>query len=160
MDQLHTRLEALEQRTHTVERQLCWWRALAGGLLVLAVLTWALPSGMAQEDEAQEKGQKGLAQRVAALEELLKHFSREDNEVFLTGANLPIVNGLGQTDCGFEDAPIPNCPNGLGNLIVGYNESLTDPENPDVRTGSPASGEWWLVNRTKSAGISPPSAAG
>ena len=45
MDHLQTRLEALEQRTHTVERQLRWWRGLACGLLVLALLTWALPVG-------------------------------------------------------------------------------------------------------------------
>jgi hypothetical protein len=43
MHHLQSRLEALEQRTHSVERQLRWWRGLAGGLLVLAVLTWALP---------------------------------------------------------------------------------------------------------------------
>jgi hypothetical protein len=50
MDQLQTRLEALEQRTHTLTGQLRWWRGLVGGLLVLAVLTWALPTGTAQED--------------------------------------------------------------------------------------------------------------
>jgi hypothetical protein len=71
---------------------------------------------------------------VAALEELLKHFSREDNEVFLTGANLHIVNGLGSTDCGPEEEPIPDCPNGLGNLIVGYNEPR--PEEENIHTGS------------------------
>jgi hypothetical protein len=137
MDHLQTRLEALEQQMHTVNRRLRWWRGLAGGLLVLAVLTWTLPSGTAQEEEAKEKGQKGLAHRVAALEQLLKHFSRKGNDIFITGANLYIVNGLGQTDCGFEDEPIRNCPNGLGNLIVGYNELRDDPCcNPDVRTGS------------------------
>jgi hypothetical protein len=47
MDHLHERLERLAQQTHTVARQLRWWRGLAGGLLVLAVLTWALPSGTA-----------------------------------------------------------------------------------------------------------------
>jgi hypothetical protein len=135
MDHLHERLERLEQRTHTVERQLRWWRGLACGLAVLAVLTWALPSGTARED-ASQGGQRGLPQRVAALEELLKHFSRKNNEVFITGANLHIINGLEQTGCGPEDNPIPDCPNGLGNLIVGYNE-LRDPaffEN--IRTGS------------------------
>jgi trimeric autotransporter adhesin len=125
MDQLQTRLDALEQQMHTVNRRLRWWRGLAGGLLVLAVLTWALPSGIAQEDTSTG-GQRGLAQRVAALEDLLKHFSREDNEVFLTGANLHIVNGLDATQT----------TNGLGNLIVGYNESRNDPDSPDVRTGS------------------------
>jgi hypothetical protein len=105
MDQLQTRLDALEQhvqtltrRTHTVTRQLHWWRGLACGAVVLAGLTWALPAVIAQDDTA-ERGPRGLAQRVAALEQLLKHFSREDNEVFLTGANLHIVNGLGSTDC-------------------------------------------------------------
>lgn len=88
MDQLQTRLDALEQQMHTVNCRLRWWRGLACGLLTLAVLTWALPLSIAQEDEAKEKGQKGLAQRVAALEQLLKHFSREKNEIFITGANL------------------------------------------------------------------------
>jgi hypothetical protein len=149
MDQLQTRLEALEHRTHTVERQLRWWRGLAGGLAVLGLLGWGLPLGLAREDAPdQEKGEKGLAHRVAALEKLLKHFSREGKEIFITGANLHIVNGLGRTSC-TEDSgePIPDCPNGLGNLIVGYNESRVpapfcedsppgDPACTDIRTGS------------------------
>lgn len=44
-----------------------------------------------------------------------------------------LVNGLGSTGCGPEDEPIPDCPNGLGNLIVGYNESRG---GSDIRTGS------------------------
>jgi hypothetical protein len=37
------------------------------------------------------------------------------------------------TDCLDEQfEPIPDCPNGLGNLIVGYNES----RDVDIRTGS------------------------
>jgi hypothetical protein len=66
MDQLQTRLEALEQQMDTITRRLRWWRGLAGGLLVLAVLTWALPSGMAKEDPP-DGGEQGLTQRVAAL---------------------------------------------------------------------------------------------
>jgi hypothetical protein len=144
MNQLQTRLEALEQRTHTVERQLRWWRGLACGLAVAGLLGWGLPLGLAREDARdKDKDQKGLAQRVAALEQLLTHFSREGKEIFITGANLHLVNGLGRTDCGSEEEPIPDCPNGLGNLIVGYNElrdlSLCDPEDPfckNTRTGS------------------------
>jgi hypothetical protein len=76
---------------------------------------------------------------VAALEDLHMHFSRNGNEVFITGANLHIVNGLGRTDC----PPLtgaPDCPNGLGNLVVGYNE-LRSPDiveilGPNDRTGS------------------------
>jgi hypothetical protein len=132
MDHLHTRLDALEQQMHTVHRRLRWWRGLAGGAVVLAVLTWALPAVIAQE-EASERDKRGLAHRVAALEKLLKHFSREGKDIFITGANRHIVNGLGRTSC-TEDTgePIPDCPNRLGNLIVGYNETRGE----DVRTGS------------------------
>jgi hypothetical protein len=71
---------------------------------------------------------------VAALEKRLKHFSLDSNEVVITGANLRIVNGLGTTDT----------TTGLGNLIVGYNESRQgNPNCPfdsatctDVRIGS------------------------
>jgi hypothetical protein len=139
MDPLQTRLDALEQQLHAVTRRLRWWRGLAGGLVVLAVLTWALPSGTAQEGASTggDKEQKGLEQRVSALESLLKHLSRKGNEVTITGANLHIVNGLGSTDC-FDEAQsqeIPDCPNGVGNLIVGYNESRV-PAGEDIRTGS------------------------
>jgi hypothetical protein len=73
---------------------------------------------------------------VATLEERLKHFSREKNEIFITGANLHILNGLGRTGCGSEEEPIPDCPNGLGNLIVGYNEPRPEEEGENIRAGS------------------------
>jgi len=144
MDHLLTRIDALEQQvqtltqhTRTATRRLRWWRGLACGLAVLGLLSWGLPLGLAREDAPdKDKGEKGLAQRVAALEQLLKPFSREKNEIFITGANLHIVNGLGSTDCEDEQfEPIPDCPNGLGNLIVGYNEPRgAGVEN--IRTGS------------------------
>jgi hypothetical protein len=66
MDQLQTRLDALEQQvqaltqhTHTVQRRLHWWRGLACGAVVLAVLTWALPAGSAPADEVKDNGQQG-----------------------------------------------------------------------------------------------------
>jgi hypothetical protein len=137
MDQLQTRLDALEQQMHIVNRRLRWWRGLAGGLLGLAVLTWALPLSIAQEDTSTG-GPRGLAQRVAALETLLQHFSRKNNEVTIKGANLHLVNGLGSTDClneQFEE--IPDCPNGLGNLVVGYNELRPEDQGVEnIRTGS------------------------
>ena len=120
MDNFRERIEALEQQTeqlqqhthareaHTrmVERRLHWWRGLACGLAVLGLLAWGLPLGLAREDAAdKDKDQKGLAQRVAALEKLLKHFSREKNEIFITGANLHIVNGLEKTDCKCSGTP-------------------------------------------------------
>jgi hypothetical protein len=135
MDQLQTRLEALEQQMDTVNRRLRWWRGLAGGLMVLAVLTWALP--VVTADDAKPDDQKGLEQRVAALEKLFTHFSRKGDEVTITGANLHIVNGLGRTRCISEQGKeIPDCPNGLGNLIVGYNEPREPEFGEDIRTGS------------------------
>ena len=142
MENLLERVEALEHhlrtlaaQTHTVERRLRWWRRLASGMVVLALLTWALPVSTAQE--TTRDGARGLAQRVAALETLLKHFSRDGNEVTITGANLHIVNGLGSTDCiGDQGNEIPDCPNGLGNLIVGYNEPRPPELGEDFRTGS------------------------
>ena len=140
MDPLHHRVDALEHQIHTlhqrsraVERRLRWWRGIACGLLVVALLTWALPSITAQEDA--RGGQQGLADRVAALETLLTHFTRVDNEVVITGANLRLVNGLGSTACTDDQGePILDCPNGLGNLIVGYNEPRGGGD--DRRTGS------------------------
>jgi hypothetical protein len=105
MDHLQTRLDAIEhevrtlhQQTRLVTRRLRWWRGLACGLVVIGLLTWALPSGTAQEDTVAAGEKKELEHRVAALETLLKHFSREGHEVFITGANLHIRNGEGSTD--------------------------------------------------------------
>ena len=67
--------------------------------------------------------------RLAPLSDKLQHFSRSGNNVLITGANVYIRNGLGAT--------VNNGFNGLGNLIVGYNEGRNQgAANPDVRTGS------------------------
>lgn len=63
-----------------------------------------------------------LNSRITALESLLEHFTRAGDNVYVTGANLHIRNGLGGT---IQD------PNGVGNLIVGYNEERS-PGNPEV----------------------------
>jgi len=139
MDNFRERFEALERQTeqlkhqtHTLARQARWWRGIACGVIILALLGIPLQSGKAQYEG------KDLAQRVADLEYKLEYVSGGPNEVVITGANLRIVNGLGGTDCTDDQGrQIPNCPNGLGNLIVGYNESRTDPAfPPDTRTGS------------------------
>jgi hypothetical protein len=138
MDNFRERLEALEQQTEqlqhhacTVERRLRWWRGLACGFLVLGLLTWALPSGRAAYDQGD------LERRIAELEYKLEYVTGGPNEVVITGAHLRIVNGLGATE---------GTANGLGNLIVGYNELRRDtprcqsgPKDPfciDTRTGS------------------------
>src|SRR5262249_34725559 len=108
-----------------------WWCALACGLLALGLFSLPLPSGTAQEESAEYRA---MRKRLAALEYKLQYITGGPNEVVITGANLRIVNGLGATDT----------TNGLGNLIVGYNELRQ--ENPDcpritlnctdIRTGS------------------------
>ncbi len=125
MDNLHERVEALEQHTRRVERRLRWWRGIACGVVVLGLLGLAVPSGKAQE-ERSAKGGKSLAQRLEALEYKLAHITSGPDDVTITGANLRIVNGLGSTDS----------TNGVGNLIIGYNESRVDFGGTDDRTGS------------------------
>jgi hypothetical protein len=136
MDHLLERIQTLEQHVQTltqqttsVARRLRWWRRLACSLAVLTMLSLPVSVGGAKDDD--DKVIKGLAQRVRALERKLQHLTMEvgaDNflpELVITGANLRIVNGLGATDT----------VNGLGNLIVGYNE-LRGSGSIDDRTGS------------------------
>jgi hypothetical protein len=94
---------------------------------MLGLLSWALPVSTAQ-DPASVRGNRELAQRVAALEDKLAvvTFDATNNEVIITRANLRIVNGMGTTDT----------TNGLGNLIVGYNKKRTLPGAVNTRTGS------------------------
>jgi hypothetical protein len=123
MESLCGRVATLERHTRAVELRLRLWRGTACGLIALGVLTLPLQSGKADEDSPL-RGRRALAQRVAALENKLVHFTRVDNEVIITGANLRIVNGLDATFI----------VNGLGNLIVGYNELRND--GTDNQTGS------------------------
>ena len=139
MDNLRERMEALEQQmramgahTRTVERRLRWWRGIACGVMLLGFVSLPLQSGT-----AADKQPGGMDERMTAVEKKLSamKFDGAANEVVISGANLRIVNGLGRTDT----------TNGLGNLIVGYNESrqensggagLTTPFCTDRRTGS------------------------
>jgi hypothetical protein len=124
MDNFRERLETLEHHTHTLARQARWWRGISCGLLLVGLVSLPLPSGTARDEQPTAAEYKGLKQRVADLEYKLEYVSGGPNEVVITGANLRIVNGLGST----------TTTNGLGNLIVGYNEPREF--EPDVRTGS------------------------
>jgi trimeric autotransporter adhesin len=133
IEKLGERLEAIEHRARMMERRLRWWRILACSLVVVGLVILPLVGGTAQEQSSYERA---MARRLAALEYKLQYISGGLNEVVITGANLRIVNGLGTTET----------TNGLGNLIVGYNELRE--ENPsclgiipgtnctDTRTGS------------------------
>jgi hypothetical protein len=128
MDELHARLDALEhqvhtlhQQAHTVDRRLRWWRRLACGLVVLGLIGWTLQASTAPSGQLLS-----LPERLGALERKLASvtFNAATHELVITGANLRLLNGLGSTDT----------TNGLGNLIVGYNEPREGEEN--IRTGS------------------------
>lgn len=60
------------------------------------------------------------------IKDKLIHFSRNGNDVYITGANVHILSGTGTTYGSI---------NGLGNLIIGYNEIRSN-GGVDVRTGS------------------------
>src|SRR5262249_57163077 len=118
METLQKRLDALEQQTEQLNRHLRRWRRLAYALGVLGVLALPLASVKAQVGAT-------LEQRVEELEYKLAHVTSGPDDITISGANLHIVNGLGAT----------NTVNGLGNLIVGYNEHRF-PASFNIRTGS------------------------
>jgi hypothetical protein len=132
------RLEALERHVRRAEQRARAWRNIACCLIVVALVGLPVPTSTARENSSSKEN-RGLAHRLEKLEDILErlvrrfkaiehklmHITSTPDEVVITGANLRIVNGLGDT----------LTANGLGNLIVGYNESR-EPFERDVRTGS------------------------
>jgi len=118
METLQKRLDALEQQTEQLKRHLRRWRRLAYALGALGCVALPLVSVKAQVGAT-------LEQRVEQLEYKLAHVTSGPDDITISGANLQIVNGLGAT----------NTVNGLGNLIVGYQEQRLPP-SPNIRTGS------------------------
>jgi hypothetical protein len=133
MDNLLQRLEALEEEVRTVQRRLRLWRQLAGSVLVLMLVTFLQPWGLAAQALGEDADRSwwervNLWYRVNAIERTLTHITSVTGagglpEVRITGANLRLVNGLRATATA----------NGLGNLLVGYNEPR---QGGNVETGS------------------------
>lgn len=65
-----------------------------------------------------------LQARMAALEDLLENLSVDGDNLVLTGMNLQVVSGSGDTD---------GDVNGTGNVIIGYDEA---DDNQDEKSGS------------------------
>src|SRR5262245_27305506 len=86
----------------------------------------ALQGSIDAEAGARAVADATLQEKLDAVADKLVHFSRTGDEVYITGANLHLLNGT----VGTQTA------NGLGNLIIGYNASRNDPGSPDIRTGS------------------------
>ncbi len=82
-------------------------------------------------------GTQTLEERVAFLEALLAGVMRNGNKIVFDGLNVQITNGLGATNGnpGNPDSDTTTEVNGLGNLIVGYDEDI-NPYNVD---GTPLS---------------------
>jgi len=75
--------------------------------------TGAVTADKLATDVATQAELDAALARIAALESLLQHFTRSGSDVTITGANLHVVDGTGDTS---------GTPNGLGNVIIGYNE--------------------------------------
>jgi hypothetical protein len=71
--------------------------------------------------DAQDNTIAGLNNIVAGQSEKLKFVTVDGTEMYITGANVNIRNGSGTTSG--STAPYSSIPNGLGNLIIGYNEN-------------------------------------
>lgn len=108
---LLVRLERSEHRQRCIAFLLVVW--LAVGIF------------LSSRTPAQSQG-TDLTSRVVALEAKLAFLTTTGTDMTIKGANLHIVDGLGTT----------GTRNGLGNLIIGYNEARNDTPNTDLCTGS------------------------
>src|SRR5207244_6000654 len=93
-------------------------RALGG--LALASLMVALFASPATRATAQA----GYGATIQALINKTQFISVVSGEMFISGTNLHVVNGMGST----------NTSNALGNLVIGYNAPFGG--GFDLRTGS------------------------
>ncbi len=107
--QLAAQVDALEARVATLETE---------------VATQATDITTLEGTVSAQAAQIGSLQTsAAALADKVQFVSVSGTEMYITGANLNIRNGLGAT----------SEQNGLGNLVIGYNESSIIAED---RTGS------------------------
>lgn len=83
------------------------------GVMVVVAASSSLLTIAADRVVVIPLGNSDLRARVAALEAVLAGVSRDGNDITFSGVNVHIVDGSGDTS-----GPV----NGLGNLIVGYNE--------------------------------------
>jgi hypothetical protein len=97
-----------------VRRYTVWSLVLLTVLLGL-VSIWSMPLPFAATRATDLQAQvKELTERVQALEAKLACMSKDGDNVVFDKCNVYIRNGSGKTD---------GAVNGLGNLIIGYNES-------------------------------------
>jgi len=85
-----------------------------------------LQTNLDAESAARRSADNALQNRAAALENKTQFISIAGGDMFITGTNLNIRNGLGATNGNPTDPdstdPASTHVNGKGNLILGYNE--------------------------------------
>ena len=117
---LESAIQVMQSERQAAARDRNRWRGLAAVLALLVVVGLSPQAGHAQLT---------IEQRVAVLESKLRYLVTGAGAMVISGANLHIRSGTGKT----------NSANGLGNLILGYNELRalnSDGTDPNVRTGS------------------------
>src|SRR5688572_20359677 len=131
MQNVTTRLEALEKAQLDAQRGLRRWRGIAVVALTLGLAAGQLTPGIAADGNGNGGGLEDLAaalaaltQRVAATEALTAKVealesklarvsvSPDGNDLYVTGANLHVRSAGGGS---FAN-------DGTGNLLIGYNE--------------------------------------
>jgi trimeric autotransporter adhesin len=143
-------MENMEQRLATLESALDQQRRLAGrelsGMKRRLGVTWtcafigtlaAFVLGFSPDARAQfGVTLTGLHNRLTAVETKTQFISIGDGQMYVTGTNLHLRSGLGATNGNPADRfnLAASSVNGLGNLIIGYNEASGT--YGDERTGS------------------------
>jgi hypothetical protein len=103
-----------------VTRQLRFWQRLAGALAMISLMT--LPFGVGIAASPDYDTLRMLLDHLLITPSQFSVDGKPGAEIHLHGANLHIENGSGHTD----QTPT----NGLGNMIIGYNEerNVNDPD--------------------------------
>jgi hypothetical protein len=139
------RFAKLEERLARTERSLCRLRCRQRtcNLLALLALLFSLYGGSFNALKARVLALEGKTANMLALTDP----NTGQPTVRFSGVNVQIVNGAGETEAPPEIEQI----NGVGNLIVGYNESRRD--HDDKRTGSHNLIVGWGNNYTGVGGV-------
>ncbi len=93
--------------------------------LIAASLTSAKAYSDSKSATSLSQAKTYADEQINPIKDKLVHFSRNGNEIYITGANLNLRSGGGATY---------QVVNGLGNLTIGYNEARGT--GSDIRTGS------------------------
>jgi hypothetical protein len=136
MQELLERMARLEAAAQAAERRRRYWQAATVVLVLLALplllargggaqggkpaleariaADTALQNNLTAEATTRTAADTALQGQITPLAEKRVHVSVLNNDIFITGANLHLLNGEGGTET----------TNGLGNLIIGYNENI------------------------------------